>query len=402
MTDYILSSNEVSPMIQGFLANVEDLSYNLPKSFPGIVRKIERLNPASSATASTATQGETYFNVPRTMFWDGALVEHVCTLAGTAVAKTFPGKTLGALYEISSNNKVIWRITDAGLLALYADLPSHKMQAIDRLAMPMDANYAPITAGTPTSYRCFTYLPASFFETVRLSLELSKTEQLTVRVQYNSNAGVGIAADTTVTPVLWCYKHTMDKKNYDLILASNSNKPGGLQLMQISNNFEEGRTITTGATSTTVKLSNNFPVHKTHFFVAPTVRTWNATTGNLSYAPITSFSFQIAGQEVFTSSVPTLVTNFDSKKFVGRVGLLNDTEVRVEPSRGVITIDWGLLGDSRYQNSGCVSFSQLNNPTLVVNYGSLTPADNTVYVAHEYWQQVAKDGTGTMQVVLAQ
>ncbi len=428
MADLVLASNEVSPMISAFVKNVEDLSYDIPKSFPGIVKQLEKQTPSGSATLSNAcsNRSEAIFNINRTMFLYGLMIEHQVAFTtnndGYKLSSALQyGKTILSLIELSSNNKPIWRITGNGLLARYSDMNGDMKSLIDRVTTCMDSDYKPLSA-TAASARFFTYVPASIFESVRTALELSKTEQLTLRIQYNSVNGAGLVSATdltTVVPYLWGYKYTMDKRNYDLILASNMNKPGGLMLQQWSNFYNETYVLTSAdTTGCSIRLSNNYPVHKTHFFLVGGAETDGSLTttgasikpawirGSVDFVPITQFKFQVGGQDVLVQA-PSMVMNFDADKFGGQHGYYSTGGVdtaRVSNIRGVITINWGLLGDSRYENSGCVSFAQLNNPTLVLTYPTLstTLTNYRVEVVHEYWQQVAKDGAGTMQVVLAQ
>lgn len=283
--------------------------------------------------------------------------------------------------------------------------PSQRVM-VERLTVPMDSTYTELLtgAGTPASFRVFTPIPAQWFESIRLRPDLATTEQLSVRIVYNTSAQAygGSIPILTVSPYLWTFKHTMDKKNYDLINAKNMGKPGGLNLMLTSNYFTEKVSLGSSDTaSMAYRFLCNYPVFKTHFGIKLKTTAVTHDT-SISFWPINTFDFQVGGQSVFNSAVPSLVCNYDSAVFSGKLAYGANNTLRMENPTGMVTIDWGMLGDDRYMNSGCISFANLNNPTLNLVFGTIVPANYDLWVVHEYWQHLAKDGTGQLEIVLAQ
>jgi hypothetical protein len=399
--DYILSSNEVSTLIRGLANSKEDLSYSIPASFPSTAKSVISVLPSGPATYSTpqSAQSEVLFNIPRGMFLDNLLLEHQYTTASGDISGIHLGKTVLEYVELVANNKVVFRCTDGALVARIENAQPTEAWASDRITLTANATtYAVLGAGAATTGVCFTPIFTTWFESIRNSIDLSFVEQLTLRVRYNTQgrAGNGTAL-ATVSPRLWVYRHTFDKASYDTIRASNIS-PSSLFNQLCYNTFMD-KVILSSTTRNFIRINANFPVYKLHFFIKPV--TTGFASGTVSLVNIDSFQFQIAGQDVYSSTTPSVVVNYDSMLKNSKAGQSTETTVLNRSMAGVCTLEFGSLYNNRQLNSGCMSLISANNPTLWVNHqptGITAGTSHELWVIAEYWQIVSIDSRGTMQV----
>ena len=403
MTDYILSSNRQSPMFSNLKKNQEDISYDIPKSIVGAVKTMEKVLPnVTSITSPQTNQSEAIFNIPQGGLLHNCLIQHNLTFGASSAVNRQLGKTILQEIELLSNNKPIWRCSAAAIVARAADSVPAKAAMVDRVTGCLNGTtWAAASAGT--SYSTFTPVFIPYAESVRLALDTGFNEPMTLKIRYATQAAAGTSvAIESVSPVLWLYKYHLDQETHDKVRAANS-KPGGLFNQLVTNTFTETFQCTSD-TVNTVRLNCNYPVSKLHFFVKPKTTAFDAASSAVSLINVDSFQFQVAGRDVYAAGdIPSIVNQYDSVMETGRFGLSTGTTagIRSEALNGVVTLNFGLLDNNRYMNSGLVSFINLNNPTLVVKTQTATASEHEIFVVYEYNQVVSTDSRGVSSVTVA-
>lgn len=403
MTDYILSSNRQSTMFTGLKKNQEDISYDVPKSIVGAVKTMEKVLPnVTTISTPQANQSEAIFNIPQGGMLHNCLIQHNLTFGSSSAVNRQLGKTITHEIELLSNNKPLWRCSASALIARAADSEPAKAAVLDRVTGCLDGTTWK-SAAAGTAYTTFTPVLIPFAESVRLALDTGFNEPMTLKIRYATQAAGGTSvAIATVSPVLWLYKYHLDQETYDKVRAANV-KPGGLFNRLLTNTFTETFQCV-GATSTTVRLNCNYPVSKLHFFVKPKTTAFVAASSAVDLINIETFQFQVAGRDVYAAGeIPSVVNQYDSAMETGKFGLSTGSSagIRSEDFNNVITLNFGLLDNNRYMNSGLVSFINLNNPTLIVKHATLTAADYEIHVVYEYSQIVSTDSQGLSSITIA-
>ncbi len=390
MADFVIQSNAQSVLLNGLLENTEDLSYEVPASFPLISKQIREL-PSNNTISGAPAGQEVVFNVNRSMLSRNMMIESLLTVGTANTTNTTPGLDLFEWIEIRTNNKTIFRFSDAYLRARTLDSSMEKSMAIHRRAMALNPTTEDVD-GTLTTFKTYTPIFCSWFEQVRTALDFSFYEQVQVACKFNTAARSGITnAYTAATCSLWTWTYRMDDKHYHQLKAKNQ-RPDGLLNMLTYNSFLEKQTCTS-TTSNQIRFNSNYPVFKTHFFMRD-----NRTTGSGALTNIESISLSLGGTYLM-ENVTAMVGKYESE-CAGGSGIVATSETAISRSAdNVWTLNWGLLPMDRTMNSGAISFAQINTPILTLNTAAITAANIDIYVVHEFWQIVSfNSNNGTVSI----
>lgn len=406
MTDYILSSNLTSSLYRGLKPNQEDITYDMPKSVIGAVKTIDKVTANSVPAGNVQTlQSEVIFNLPQGGWLDNMLLENKITFASSdaAVINKQIGKTLIAEVQFCSNTKVLYSCTSSALIAQIADAEPSKAMLYNRVSGSLDPNtYEPLTAAASV-VTTYTPITLPYSESIRLSLDTGFNEPLTLKIKYASKAAAGNTIDVTgVVPVLWLYKHFLDLDTQIKMRAS-YDKTSGIDNRLLLNTYTQTFQCS-NATVNEVKLSCNFPVSKMHFFLKTKSTTFDAETSEVVMPVIKSFQFLVSGRDVYSSGkIPSIVNQYESALMSGRLNYSTGSAagITMDGLNKIVTLDFGLLKNNRYSCSGLVCFTNLNNPTIVVETGTITPTDYEVHVVYEFFNMITTTSRGITSQTIA-
>jgi len=393
MSDLILESNRSSVILSSLAkAEVKDLTYDIAPSYPILTKRHQAIAPAVPSTATGTLGGqEVSFNINKSMLWRDAVLQTSYTTAANTVIASFPGILLIDYIQIKSNNKVFFSMTGYAYRSWLENQPESIKIAAYRMAMPLA-----LTTELPTAAQAnlsYTLIPCSFFDSVMSNFDLNFYEQISITVKYQATSAVACLPTTTlVSASLWVFLWRPDDKYYDFMRSKNQNPSKPLNMLTW-NTYTEPFTLAS-ATTSTIRLNSNYPDFKLVVRIVPLV----ASTTTTVYAggdnvPITSLSFSVGGNEVLTS-VPRSVGMLEKSRH-GASSLLpfNATAIGMDAAQGY-TLDFGMECQNWLSNSGAVSFSQLNYPTLTLVYPSVnTIAEYAIEVTHFYWNILTLQST---------
>jgi hypothetical protein len=389
MADFIIQSNAQSVILSSLADSTNDYSYEIPPSAPNISKQF-REHVANNTVSGVPHGQEVVFNVNRSQLLRDMLIETQLTSTTANLATEHYGLRLFESIEIRSNNKVLFRFSDAYLMARAIDSPSEKSIAYHRRALTLGpVDEVPVSA---VSVKVYTPIFCSFFESIRTSLDLNFYEQLQIACKYNSQARMGIVnALTTASSSLWVWTYRMDDKHYDMLRAKNQ-RPDNLFNMLTYNSFLEKATCT-GTTSNTVRFNLNYPCFKTYFFIKD-----NTAAASGVFRRIDNMTFRIGGTPLL-ENVSSMVANYEAETSGASHMVATSNTAVSRVADNVWCLNWGLLPQSRVENSGAISFAQINAPTLELTHEAVTAANTDIYVVHEFWQIVSLDSNnGTVSV----
>ena len=430
-TDQVLASNEQSQIFKT-LANSQqvDLSYNLNPSFPILTKKIISLIPSNTLPSGDPSGVEITFILNKSMLLSNLALETVFTipLVGTNKNKFennsgFLGLNLFSNIEIRTSSRVLARFSPQSLRALAEASPPSLSYEIFRRAMIRNPTTGLFAAAndveiTPTTtYKVCTPIFCSWFDSVINNLNTNTSEPITIAFRFNSYINMGLAVvDEAATPLffnaainvstmnLFCYLWTPNRPAYDALVSKNNNPSRPLNMLYYST-FTESLVLT-GATSTSIRLYSNYPAFKSFVMIMNTSNNSGSAQinfGNRDLLLLENVTFTIGGSDLFTNIPVSNFTRENVKDGLSSVMFpataADSATVPVGESPVVSTINkvvplnWGLLVSNVEANSGGLSFSNLNSPTITVTYPSVTPANYTLFVIHQYWQIASYDAS---------
>jgi len=389
-TDLIMQSNRQSVVLRSLAQSEEDFSYEIPPSAPLISKQIRE--QVSQNVVSGAPHGqEVTFNLNRSALLRDLLIETTVTSGSTFSTSVGPlGLRLFESIIIRSNNKTIFTLSDAYLMARTVDMDYAKSQAIFARALTRNTTSEAVVTNA-TSVKVYTPIFCSFFESIREHLDLNFYEQIQVVCKFNSQARMALpAALTGATSTIWTWSYMMDDPSYSKLRAKNQ-RPGGLLNMLTYNTFLE-RTTCTGATSNSVRFNLNYPCFKTYFFVR------SNTAVDLDFARIDQVTLRIGGSALI-ENVSSLVANYEAEKSGASHAVTVDGSAITRFEDNIWCLNWGLLPQNRVANSGAISWAQISSAVLELTHESVTAANYDIYVVHEYWQLLSMSTeNGTVDV----
>lgn len=411
MTDFVLSSNQSSVILRNLEEReVKDLSYDVGASYPILAKQYREIQPNNTSVVTYG--GEIAFNLNKSMLLRDMMIRTSFTSTTTSYPITMPiGLNMYEWIQLRTNNKVIMQISDAYLLARTHQCSQAKQLAIYRRALPLlSTTEVPTLTLTPVTY---TPVFCSFFEDIRNSFDLNFYEQLSLVCKVNSQGRGGfLYGATSVSATLWVWSYRPDDKFYDLLRAKNQSPSKPLTMLTY-NTYTESQVLTS-TTQNTMRLNVNFPVFNTYIMIKAT-----STAMLAQQVKIDSFTFSVGGTKLL-ESVPFLVADWESAS-TGSSSLIPSNYTAqaagglpayissVSNDSKVICINWGIEPWNRVNNSGAVSFAQINYPSIVVNTtaanltgltGYSVVGDFTLTVVNEYWQVLSLDSTnGSCNIV---
>ncbi len=411
MSDLILESNRSSVILSSLAkAEVKDVSYDMLPSYPILTKRHQLITKNGSLAADPVGGQEVTFLINKSMLWRGAIVEHRYTPGANIPATVFPGITLVDYIQIKSNNKVLFNISGQAYRGWLENQPESVKTMAFKMAMPLvpttelpkiDAGAVPLVS--------YTMIPCSFFDAVMSNFDLNFYEQISVVVKYVSSFNVAnIPTSATLTDSkLWIFLWRPDDKYYDMLRSKNQNPSKPLNMLTW-NTYTETFTPASGSTSNEVRLNCNYPVFKSVVRIVPLLT--NVTDGayvNGVNVPIQTLKFSIGGNEVLTN-IPVSISAFEKSAYGGAsclipliVGAAGVT-MGIDQNQGV-TLDFGMEPNNWVSNSGAVSFSQLNYPTITVTHTALTTGTQyQILVTHFYWNiMTLQSNNGSVQISVA-
>lgn len=392
MSDLILESNRSSVILSSLAkAEVKDLTYEIAPSYPILTKRHQVIsaNVPSTATGTLAGQ-EVTFNINKSMLWRDCALQTVYSTATATPLTAFPGIQLIDYIQIKSNNKVFFNITGYAYRSWLENQPESIKVAAYRMAMALEpTTEIPTVATSSVSY---TLIPCSFFDAVMSNFDLNFYEQISVTVKYQASSALACMYTVTLASAsLWVFLWRPDDKYYDFMRSKNQNPSKPLNMLTWNSYTEPF--VPTSATSNTVRLNCNYPVFKTVVRVVPVIRDTTGYDDGLN-VPITSLSFSVGGNEVLTT-VPRSVGMLEKSRH-GASFLVptSATAVTMDQVQGY-TLDFGMEPQNWVSNSGAVSFSQLNYPTITVVTPSMTnfATEFLIQVTHFYWNILTLQST---------
>lgn len=388
--DLILESNRSSVILSSLAkADVVDTSYFIEDSYPLLAKTYRKSAPTNPSTISAVVMNnqEISFNLNKSMLLRDALIKTSFTTTTTSMGAIYPGIKMFDTIQIKTNNKVLFNITDVGIKSWYEQQNGGVLSFLTRAALPLTDVTEVLNATSTAATHCYTYLPCSFFDSVRNNLDLNFYEQVTVTCRFSTPARAGFPTTVTLSNCdIWTWLWRPDDKYYDMLRSKNQNPSKPLNMLTW-NTFTE-RYICTGLTQNTMRLNCNYPVFKTVIRLNPVT---TALAG--SEMKIDSFSFTVGGTEVITSA-QKLVADLEKTRKGAASMICSSATALVRDDKQGVTIDWGMDPHDWTYNSGAVSFSQLNYPQFVVNHQTLTTAaDYELSVVHFYFNVLTLDST---------
>jgi hypothetical protein len=394
MTDFILKSNQSSVILRNLEERaVKDLSYDVGESYPILAKQYRELQPNN--TAAVVSGGEIVFNINKAMLLRDMQIKTTFTTTTTSLAVTTNvGINMYEWIQLRTNNKVILTMSDAYIWARTQQCGEAKQNAIFRRSLPL----APTTEVPTLGLTSVTYTPvfSSFFETVNNAFDLNFYEQMSLACKVNTSVRGGFIGDmASVTATLWVWTYLPDEKFYNLLRAKNQNPSKPLTMLAY-NTYTESQ-VCTSLTQNTMRLNVNYPVFNTYIMV----RSGTAALAGIQFK-IDSFELSLGGTKLL-ESVPYLIANWESSSAGASSLQTTSVTATTHDDSKCIAINWGMEPWNRVNNSGAVSFAQINYPTVTVNTQTLTTAASySIYVVHEYWQVLQLDAqSGSVNIAVS-
>jgi hypothetical protein len=385
MTDLVIQSNQSSVILRSLADAVQpDLAYEIPPSFPILAKTYREIQPINQPGNGAPEGKEVAFNLNKANLWRDCMAKTAFTQTTGTVVTQHIGLSLFEKIEIRSNNKVIMTMSDSYILARTQQCTEAKANAIYRRALPL----APITELPTTGVSSVTYTPvfSSFFERVENAFDLNFYEQIQLVFKFNTAAAMGTDALLTATMTLWVWTYKLDDSAYDMLRSKNQNPSRPLNML-CYNTFTESRSlIGTETTTCSFRLNTNYPVFNSYVMIKATT-----AAGVAALHRIESFDFEVGGTKLL-ESVPNLVGNWESEKHGASALIATAVGDQDRTDTKCIALNWGMSPMDRVENTGAVSFNQINFPQVTLRYTALAaPLNFKVVVVHEYWQIVSLD-----------
>jgi hypothetical protein len=199
----------------------------------------------------------------------------------------------------------------------------------------------------------------------------------------------------TVTTTLWVWTYRPDDKFYNLLRAKNQNPSKPLTMLAY-NTYTESQ-VCTSTTQNIMRLNVNYPVFNTYIMI----RSGTAALAGIQFK-IDSFELSLGGTKLL-EAVPYLVGNWESSSCGASSLQTTSLTATVYDDSKCIAINWGIEPWNRVNNTGAVSFAQINYPTITLNTQTLgTAASYTIFVVHEYWNVLKLDSTnGSCEIAVS-
>ena len=402
--DQILSSNQSSVILRSLAeAEVQDISYELAPSFPILAKQYREIQPTGGDINAVMNANEVSFNIVKSALLRDLQLRFEYSIGSTFNAYTALPRYYGIQFidyiQLRTNNKVILQLSGEFIMARTDNSPEHLKNAVYRRAMPL-SNYAEEFSTEDTYLASYCPIYSSFFDDVaRNCFDLNFYEQLSVFVKFKPAGRLGV--DSRVVTLYKCslfvWTYRPDDNYYNMLRSKNQSPQKSLNML-CWNTFTEKQTLV-GATSTTMRLNVNYPVFKTYVAIRPLIESVYGVG-----VPINFITFSVGGTKLI-EKVPRLVADWESSKNgasdlrIARIGAVavpgySSTDSRVDVDFCKFTcLEWGMMPNNWTSNSGAISFSSLNYPTITVDYDTLTPTNYELVVVHAYHNILSLDSS---------
>jgi hypothetical protein len=393
MTDFVIQSNESSTLLRTLNSKPRiDLAYATKPSYPILSKRCFSI-PSENVIVGSPYGQTVIFKIPRGAYVRNFLIQNlVAAAAAPTDASGIPlGLKLFESIEFRTNNKVIFSISDAGILAFSQHAPLAMSNAIYRRSLNLNGVTGAVAAGGDwAGAGVTTYTPtfAVFLDSVYNNIDSGFWEPISVHCKISTGARMGITANqlTALTSTLWVWTYTSDLEYHNKIRSKNMNPQYPLNMLGY-NTFLE-KMVCTSTTVNTMKLNVNYPVREMFFFIK------RITDGALSV--IQDYDFTVAGSKIL-ENVNWLVSDYETD-CAGSSAIHPTSATAISRFTDANRIRWLTFCMDPYDrtyNSGAASFNNLLSPTLTLRTAALAggAADNEIHVVYVYHNIVSFDAS---------
>lgn len=403
MSQPALNANKSSALLNSLQQQKTNdfFSYDLESNSVNQVNcNIIKLAARNDPAPGSALSSDISFKLPRNgLMMDACFVvtaRPAATQAGSRANNV--GSRLFREVSLKAQSKTIHSYSDSYVQSrLLADTSEKTLSAIQLAKGDIDLTQA----GAATKFVLPFY--STFLDASYAFLDLSFVEDMSIDIKVNDAAGMGITTTFDMFEVVMYIRYiNMDAETHAAYIANNF--PTGRQLnMLITDVYEETRVPITSGSAVTIDVPMKCPYVVKRTFIHLSDAT---SLGPSKAEKINSISCRFSGNLAF-DTIPVEVMRYlnirDSPACLNTnvinadvatvaTDIPNIVQVNDPYSSGgnVHVINWG-LNESTLVNSGAISFGNINNPQLTVNFVATGNTTTVVRVTHEILKLVAID-----------
>jgi len=395
MTDAILSADEQSVVFKTLnTKELEDYSYSIPPAAPILGTSFENLRPDYNVSANPVGE-EVIFTIRNAQMVRNMALRSDLTLASETAGDESGnpvGLKIAAEIQIKAQNRLIMKQSAEYIQArVQASKPS-ACAHFYAMSYPVDPTTGVIidTSAT-TSYSCTTPIFCSWFEDVSAAYDASFYETISVHIFINTKAAIGNTIDYSASSFrLWVWSWTPNTEYHNFLKSKNSSPEKPLNMLMYNTTTE--RTTLTSLTENEFRINNKHPTFNSYFMVKKKDST--ALIASNQTARIDSFDVSLGGTQLLRS-VPRHIGDHDVSVNGLNSGIFAPTPTTLAKFPWKISrVPWCLEPDEKIQNTGGISFANVNVPMITVyTTASAEGVDTTASLyefvqVHEYWNFV--------------
>ena len=312
------------------------------------------------------------------------------TVAGTSTAI---GELIATRIEFLSQNAIIAVQTADAVRCELAQMPMEMAIAVRKRMNVMNVNTFTSLTEPAGTFTVFCPILASTLRRVRMALDLTKMNDVTVRVVYqgaSASAGLATATVTAFSSKLWMSYHNYELEYYEKLRSDNF-KNNSLLNMVTTDFYRETIPANAVTTSTIDIRCNGAAIWSSVYLLGP--------DGTVN--PVYSGTIRANGTSVY-EDVPSIIMNLD-QDYTGSSAIAITSSaaateaLHVRNPGPIYTFRHGLVKSEIDPNSvwqsGIVNFRGLSNPQFTVTHPSI--ANATLVVVHKVLTilTVSQDGS---------
>lgn len=373
--------------------------YSASKAMPELGVQFQKVTPYISFSGPIASQQLTFKIPPGSGFMTQASLGFNLTSAANLVAADILndiGLNMIGQIDWMSNGQPILTQTRASLNALVRNLPIAEQSFIFRYSKPLVVGTECIPATSAvSSFTTYTPLLASFLTTPEKCLLLNQIGDLQLRVtfatalQISNTAVVSLAAAEGAYLYIQTYSPKLSVLNEQIVRDWSR-----VLIMEMWNSYTETVPLTTTTSTPNYTLTCPFLVFRSHFFIQ---YSGSDVASNKNFVEIDSITLNVGGvplvdrfpksRMLVQKSKSGITSIYNTGNIVGAT-FAQSSPLVYEP-RQVLTVDWTAVESTRSKNMGTIFLQELRGTTISVNYQTSVIADHTLFIVHEYWQNVS-------------
>lgn len=393
MADLLIQTQSESTLANSLLNNAKSnkrqtydhFAYRVEKSYPHLSHRVISVSPDVAPSGDPASS-ELRFKIPRNGFIADMVIESALTTAGNNTASADDSRLGTRVFSniqlMSKSNSICTIPQDATDAYLLTNPNVAKAMNDSYISQSGTWSNSAVTVYTPV------YLP--FFEKKYMWLDAQKVEAMDLVCTVASQTDMGIAAALTAgTFKLYIKYVNLDNATHEALTAKNYPLESPLVMKSWDMYREVPVSVTNGDTSEVINLRCPNLVFRTFIMLK------HISSGAVAglYHPITSVSFEFAGQPLYTqvpSKVMRHLNNHSSNVSTANTTVAADSAVTSYlTDDNIYVIEWGCEPENNSVVSGAIGMRNAPGMTLTAYFADPGNSNYELSVVHQYHRLVS-------------